>query len=162
MMDLGATVCTRANPACGRCPVAQDCVELRDDRVPELPAVRKRSPLPLRHARWIVLLHQGSVLLERRPSTGIWGGLWAFPECPARAVRPFCRRNLSCEIVAAERMPVIEHGFTHFRLNIQPFRCKVRKVLARVEAPGRIWLDLEDAARAAVPAPVRKLLLSLA
>jgi A/G-specific adenine glycosylase len=59
-------------------------------------------------------------------------------------------------------MPVIEHGFTHFRLNIQPIRCEVKRILPRAEAPGRIWLDVADAARAAVPAPVRKLLLGLA
>ena len=162
LMDLGATVCTRAKPACERCPVAQDCVALRDGRVDELPAVRKRRPLPLKHSRWIVLLHQGSVLLERRPSAGIWGGLWAFPECPTADVRPFCSRNLSCDITTAEKMPIIEHGFTHFRLNIQPFRCTVRKILPRAEAPGRIWLEVEEAVRAAVPAPVRKLLLGLA
>ena len=162
IMDLGATVCTRGKPACGRCPVAQDCVALRDGRVDELPAARKRKPLPLKHSCWIVLLHQGSVLLERRPSAGIWGGLWAFPECPPGDLRPYCRRNLSCEITTAEKMPVIEHGFTHFRLNIQPLRCKVRRMLPRAEAPGRIWLDVEEAARAAVPAPVRKLLLGLA
>jgi len=59
-------------------------------------------------------------------------------------------------------MPMIEHGFTHFRLNIQPIRCNVRNILPRAEAPGRIWLDVDDAVRAAVPAPVRKLLLGLA
>jgi A/G-specific adenine glycosylase len=58
-------------------------------------------------------------------------------------------------------MPVIEHGFTHFRLNIQPIRCNVRKILPRAEAPGRMWIDLEEAARAAVPAPVRTLLSGL-
>ncbi len=162
LMDLGATVCTRANPACKRCPVAQDCVALRDGRIDELPAARKRKPLPLKRSNWVVLLHQGSVLLERRPSAGIWGGLWAFPECPARDVRSFCRKELSCEISKAEKMPVIEHGFTHFRLNIQPIRCQVRKVFPRAEAPGRIWLDVGEASRAAVPAPVRKLLLGLA
>lgn len=162
LMDLGATVCTRARPACERCPVARDCVALREGRIGELPAARKRKPLPLKHSRWIVLLHQRSVLLERRPGAGIWGGLWAFPECPPGDVRSFCRSKLSCEIAGSEKMPPIEHGFTHFRLNIQPLRCEVRKLLPRAEAPGRIWLDVEEAARAAVPAPVRKLLLGLA
>jgi len=162
LMDLGATVCTRARPACERCPVARVCVALRDGRIAELPAARKRKPLPLKRSNWAVLLHRGAVLLERRPNTGIWGGLWTFPECPAEDVRIFCRKELSCEIARAENMPVMEHGFTHFRLSIQPIRCKVRKVFARAEAPGRIWLEVEEAARAAVPAPVRKLLLGLA
>src|SRR5204863_205173 len=81
----GATVCTRKNPACSRCPVARDCVALRDGRIEELPAVRKRKTLPLKHATWLVLLHQGEVLLERRPGAGIWGGLWVFPEASNEA-----------------------------------------------------------------------------
>jgi len=162
LMDLGATVCTRTRPACSRCPVARDCVALRDDRIGELPAIRKRKSLPLRHATWLVLQHKGSVLLERRPGAGIWGGLWVFPEGRNGNAAAYCRTNFYCEIARAQKMPVIEHGFTHFRLNIQPLRCRVKKKLARAEAPGRIWLEVGDAARAAVPAPVRKLLLSLA
>ena len=161
LMDLGATVCTRAKPACDRCPVAKDCVALREDRVGELPSPRKREPLPLRRATWLVLQHQGAVLLERRPSSGIWGGLWVFPEGAARDVKSFCRRNFSVEIAEAKKMPVIEHGFTHFRLDIRPIRCAVRKILPHAEAPGRIWLDLDDAVRGAVPAPVKALLSGL-
>ena len=161
LMDLGATVCTRNSPACERCPVSGDCVARRENRIEELPAARKRIPLPLKHATWLVLLHKGSVLLERRPGTGIWGGLWVFPEAPEERARAYCERNFSCRIAPTQRMPVIEHGFTHFRLNIQPLRCQVRKRLPRAEAPGRIWLDVDDAIRAAVPAPVKRLLLEL-
>jgi len=162
LMDLGATVCTRTRPACSLCPVARDCVALRDGRIDELPAPRKRKTLKLKHATWLVLLHKGSVLLERRPGAGIWGGLWVFPEGRSKDAAAFCRRNFSCEIAGPQKLPVIEHGFTHFRLNIQPLRCSVTKKLPRAEAPGRIWLEVADAARAAVPAPVRKLLLGLA
>ena len=162
LMDLGATVCTRSRPACERCPVARKCIARREGRIDELPAARKRKPLPLKHATWLVLLHEGSVLLERRPGTGIWGGLWVFPDGPRKAVAAYCERNFSCMVAKAQRMPVIVHGFTHFRLNIQPLRCRVEKIVPRAEAPGRIWLDIEDAAHAAVPAPVRKLLLGLA
>jgi len=161
LMDLGATVCTHAKPACGHCPVADDCVALRENRLDELPASRKRKPLPLRRAIWLVLLHQGAVLLERRPSSGIWGGLWAFPEGPGKDVNAFCRRHFSCNIEKPRRMPVIEHTFTHFKLRVQPFSCKVRTILPRAEAPGRIWLDVDDAVRAAVPAPVKALLSGL-
>ena len=161
IMDLGATVCTRANPACDRCPVAAQCVALRENRVAELPSPRKRKPLPLRRATWLVLQHQGAVLLERRPSSGIWGGLWVFPEGPSADVGPYCRKTFATEIRDARKMPLIEHGFTHFRLNIRPIRCRVRRLLPRAESPGLIWLDLEDAVRAAVPAPVKTLLSGL-
>ncbi|MBC7803493.1 MAG: A/G-specific adenine glycosylase [Candidatus Parcubacteria bacterium] len=161
LMDLGATVCTRARPACGKCPVAGDCVARLEGRIDELPAARKRKPLPLKRSTWILLLHQGSVLLERRPGAGIWGGLWVLPEGPSKGVRAFCQQNFSCEIATTRRMTPIEHGFTHFRLNIQPIRCGVRRLLPRAQSPGFIWLDVAEAARAAVPAPVRKLLLGL-
>jgi A/G-specific adenine glycosylase len=162
LMDLGATVCTRTRPACERCPVARECVARREGRIDDLPAARRRKPLPLKHATWLVLRHKGSVLLQRRPGAGIWGGLWVFPDGPDRKTAAFCEEKLSCIVTKAQRLPVIEHGFTHFRLNIQPIVCRVRKILSRAEAPGRIWLEEQDAARAAVPAPVRKLLLGLA
>ncbi len=158
LMDLGATVCTRANPACGRCPVAADCVALRDGRVSELPSPRKRKALPLRHSTWLVLMHRGSVLLERRPGAGIWGGLWVFPEGPAKNVASFCKAHFSCAIAKPQRMPVIEHGFTHFRLNILPIRCRVLRFLPKARG---VWMDVDDAVRSAIPAPVRTLLSGL-
>lgn len=145
LMDLGATLCTRANPVCARCPVVSDCVAHREGRVDELPYPRKRKPLPTRRVTWFVVLHGGEVLLERRPSRGIWGGLWTFPE---KAQKIKKQRNL----------PALDHGFTHFRLKVQPVLCRAR---TRVEAPGRIWLPLKDAVAAAVPAPVKTLLSGL-
>ena len=145
LMDLGATVCTRVRPACERCPAAADCVARRDDRVEELPAPRKRKPLPTRRITWFVVVHGGEVLLERRPSPGVWGGLWAFPE---KAIKARQQR----------RLPVLEHGFTHFKLKVQPILCAAP---SRTEAPGRMWLPLKDAVAAAVPAPVRSLLSGL-
>jgi A/G-specific adenine glycosylase len=146
LMDLGATVCTRANPACARCPVAAGCVARREDRIDELPAPRKRMRRPTRRATWYVLVHDGEVLLERRPGAGIWGGLWAFPERKPGETRK------------QKRLPVLEHGFTHFKLKAQPILCKMP---SRAETPGRIWLPLKDAVAAAVPAPVRTLLSGL-
>jgi A/G-specific adenine glycosylase len=141
--------------------VAADCVALREGRVAELPAPRRRGPLPLKRATWVVLEHQGRVLLERRPSRGLWGGLWVFPDAPSRNLKTYCRKEFSASIRDARKMPVIEHGFTHFRLDIQPILCSVRRRLAGTETGERLWLDLADAAGAAVPAPVRTLLSAL-
>jgi len=157
LMDLGATLCRRSNPDCRRCPVAATCVALREDRVAELPAPRKRKTVPTRTATWLVLLHQGQVLLERRPPKGIWGGLWAFPE-PMGAPARFCRAELGCAIAPPRKLPPMQHGFTHFKLQIQPLRCEVKKADPRAGTGARMWLDLGEAARAAVPAPVRALL----
>ncbi len=142
LMDLGATVCKRV-PDCLTCPVNARCVARKTGRIAELPARRAKKALPWRQASWFVVIHQGKILLERRPSPGIWGGLWCFPE----------RRPAGCRV--KRKLPLIEHGFTHFRLRIQPLLCRgVPKKLG-------LWIDLDDAARAAIPTPVRNLLVDL-
>ena len=142
LMDLGATVCKRV-PDCATCPVKADCVARKTGRIAELPAPRAKRPLPWRQASWFVFIRQGKVLLERRPSPGIWGGLWCFPE----------RRPAGCRLKA--KLPVIEHGFTHFKLRIRPLLC------AGVTGKSGFWMDLHDAERAAIPTPVRNLLQAL-
>ena len=143
LMDLGATVCARVNPRCARCPLADACIARRQGRIAELPAPRQRRALPRKEVTWLLLRHRGAVRVERRPSPGIWGGLWCPPELNGERPR------------SARALPPIEHGFTHFRLRIQPLLCEVRKRTA-----GR-WLKIEQAGAAALPAPVKSLLARL-
>jgi A/G-specific adenine glycosylase len=161
LMDLGATICVPAKPACARCPVAAQCVARRENRIAELPVPRRPKAAPLRRATWLVLRHEGRVLLERRPPTGLWGGLWSFPELPAGAARAYCRRTLGCDVRTVRALAPLEHGFTHFRLRATPALCEVGTVAPQAQAPGRMWLDPAQGARGAVPVPVRKLLLGL-
>jgi A/G-specific adenine glycosylase len=143
LMDLGATLCTRSNPQCGRCPVGEGCVARKQGRIAELPAPRQRRELPQREVTWLLLRHEGAVRVERRPAPGIWGGLWCPPELNGK--RP----------ARAKALPAIEHGFTHFRLRIRPLLCDVQK-----RSAGR-WLRPEEASAAALPAPVKALLARL-
>jgi len=162
LMDLGATVCTKANPRCGACPVKRSCVARKKSRVADIPAPRPRKALPTKRATWLLLLYKGTVLLERRPSSGLWGGLWTLPESKDKSsskdIEAHCRSALGCEIAGIKKLKILEHGFSHFNLRIQPLACEVRRVAPRAEESGRMWIDLEDARGAAVPAPVRKLL----
>ncbi len=143
LMDLGATVCTRV-PACATCPVKASCIARKTGRIAELPAPRAKKVLPQKETSWYVFIVAGRVLLERRPSPGIWGGLWCFPE-----KRPDGGR-------VKRRLPVIEHGFTHFKLRIRPLLC------TGVTEKSGFWMDLDDARRAAIPTPVKNLLHELA
>jgi len=145
LMDLGATLCTRTRPDCAACPVARGCVARHEGRIAELPAPRPRKALPLRRATWYVHVDAGRVLLERRPSKGLWGGLWTFPEKRQRGARTL------------GRLPALEHGFTHFRLRARPVLCAA----PAGESPGQLWVDLAEAPQAAVPTPVRRVLRAL-
>jgi A/G-specific adenine glycosylase len=96
------------------------------------------------------------IFMEKRPAPGIWGGLWSFPEAPAKDVEAYCRRTLACEVLAKKELERVEHGFTHFRLLIRPLLCEVART-PTLQSPGGRWIHLADAGGAAVPAPVRKL-----
>jgi A/G-specific adenine glycosylase len=108
-----------------------------------------------------VLVAGARVLLERRAPSGLWGGLWTFPEPEDEDLEAHCRRALGCEIASARKLAPIEHGFTHFRLHAQPVLCAVRGRAPRARDAGSRWLEVADAARAAVPTPVRRVLQSL-
>src|SRR3954462_9724722 len=156
LMDLGATVCTRNAPRCDACPVRTGCKARKAARTAEIPAPRPRKALPQRDVTWLLLFDRGQLLLEKRPAPGIWGGLWSFPEAPAKDIDAHCRRSLGCELGSTKALQTLEHGFTHFRLRIHPFLCHVTRT-PEARSPGWLWLDVDTVRDAAVPAPVRTL-----
>ena len=161
LMDLGATVCLRAVPRCSACPVSEDCRARRSGRISELPAPRPKKTLPRRAVKVLIIERAGEVLLERRPPTGVWAGLWSLPEMePEADPARHCRRRFGAQVSAREPLPGLEHVFTHFHLTITPQPCTVRRWPARAEEPGLVWLPFAEAGGAALPAPIKKLLRS--
>lgn len=161
LMDLGATLCTRAKPRCDACPVRTRCVARKTHRANAIPAPRPRKPLPAKAATWLVLRYSGEVLLERRPHAGLWGGLWAFPQLEGKGIARYCSQRLGCELVSSTRLAPFVHSFTHFRLAVRPYLCEVKRISPRTQGAARLWLPPIEAREAAVPAPVRKLLQAL-
>ena len=160
LMDLGSLVCTRSRPSCEACPMAEICIARRDGRQAELPTRRPAKALPGREASLIVLCDDRRVLLERRPFVGIWGGLLALPECPSVDAEAFARRQ-GCRVLETEAMPALRHTFSHFRLTMKPFLCRVEAKERLAGEPGYEWLDFDAVETAALPTPVRRVLLSV-
>jgi A/G-specific adenine glycosylase len=162
MMDLGAGVCLPRKPLCLLCPVNADCEARLQDRVDEFPGRRLRAPRPRRQVAMLVVLARGEVLLEKRAASGIWGGLWSLPEADA-AGRPeeALLRDWGLEAAEVEPMEPFEHAFTHFTLEVAPWRMHVRRATALAEGKPAAWLPLTELAGAALPSPVRKLLAKL-
>ena len=159
IMDLGATVC-RVRPACDRCPVAHDCIALRDGRIAELPGRRTARVRPAR-ATTMLLLHdaQTRVLLERRAPSGIWGGLWSLPECAAPdGAATFVARHARATGAPRALAPFV-HEFTHFTLSVAPLAIEVASVHSVADGAGLCWATPQDLAEHGTPAPVRSLLL---
>jgi A/G-specific adenine glycosylase len=163
MMDLGATLCLRANPRCLLCPVAEDCLARCEGRIAELPAPRPKKTLPHRTVTLLLLERAGEVLLERRPATGIWGGLWSLPEiAPGGDAIALCRTRFAADVALRDPLQAITHGFTHFTLDLTPQPCDVLRWPKQADEPGLLWLPFADIGTAALPSPIRKLLQSRA
>ncbi len=162
LMDLGATVCLRTRPLCRACPITDSCVANRERRIHELPAPRPKNVIPTKSTTMLIIAHQGEVLLEKRPAVGVWGGLWCFPELQnGTSPRDACRERYGLEITPLNPWSVLEHGFTHFKLSITPQPIEVRQKFSRAAEPGVLWLLVDDALNAAIPKPVRALLVKL-
>ena len=162
IMDLGATVCTRSQPACLLCPVNAGCAARRASQQHLYPAPRPRKARPRREA-WVLLARRGSkVLLERRPPSGIWGGLWTLPEFPTRAhVAQWCSEHLAGASTAQAGEP-LRHAFSHFDYELKPLlvHCAGKALSLRDDDRFR-WYDIEAPAAVGVPRPIATLLQRL-
>ncbi|SDQ86021.1 A/G-specific adenine glycosylase [Paraburkholderia tuberum] len=163
LMDLGATLCVRGKPHCSRCPFAPDCVANVTGRQRELPTARPKKTVPTRRT-WMLLLRDGNaVMLERRPPSGIWGGLWSLPEAADEASLAERARAFGGD-GEVSALASFSHVFTHFKLDIEPRLAEFDRgvgALAALNDADTAWVALSDLDSFGVPAPVRKLLASL-
>lgn len=158
-MDMGATLCMRSKPKCAQCPLQQDCVAYQSKRVAELPTPRPRKMIPERYATFLLLMHGNEIYLEKRAATGIWGGLWCLPQLDdgGELLAEYMLRN-GMKVIERSELPPFTHTFTHFKLHITPVRLNVAHKPLRVQQTDGVWLNVDEALRAAIPTPVRMML----
>lgn len=159
MMDLGATVCTRSNPGCAHCPVRDHCQALATGRVRSLPVSKPRKTLPIRKVFMLLCHHQQQVLLEQRPATGIWGGLWSPPEFSELDTLLAWTGNRHGQ--AQQSWPITRHTFSHFHLDITPVPAVMSVNSVAEASPGLCWYPLDHSVKLGLAAPVKKLLQQL-
>lgn len=157
LMDLGATLCTRGRPRCGYCPLAAECVACRDGRQGELPQAKPRKAVPERSSSFVLISDGRRLLLERRPPSGLWGGLLVPPEGEPADVLA----RLGLHAIEQRALAPFKHVFTHFRLTLQPVLCEVAPSQICAE-PGLEWVEIAKAVDAGVPTPIRKLIRQVA
>ena len=160
-MDFGATLCSRADPACANCPLQDDCIAFRDGRVAELPSPKPGKPLPERIAHMLVIEDDsGRVLLQRRPQTGVWASLWSLPEhADIAAARAWFERYAHGDFDAGRSGDAIIHGFSHYRLQIHPHHiANARPRDAVGDNDDLRWAARAELHAIGLPAPVRRLI----
>ena len=158
MMDLGATLCTRSKPSCLLCPLQSSCEARLLGTPTAYPQARPRKATPVRECVMPLLVDpRGAVWLERRPDTGLWGGLWCPPQLDTDLALSdwLAARGWS----AGEAVPLepLRHTFSHFHLDIRPLVVRVRPG-AGVAEPGQVWYNLRQPTRLGLAAPVKVLL----
>lgn len=117
MMDLGATICTPKRPRCLLCPVREWCDAFATGDPDRFPVKAPKPERPQRYGTAFWLEHDGRVLLVRRPDTGLLGGMRALPTGPWEA-RPPGVAGAPADVGWRMLPDVVEHGFTHFRLQL--------------------------------------------
>ncbi|AKM31005.1 A/G-specific adenine glycosylase [Pandoraea faecigallinarum] len=174
MMDLGATLCGRGKPRCGECPFDGDCVAHATGRERTLPTSKPKKTQPERYVDVLVIRAGERVLFERRPDSGIWGGLWSLPELtpPTDARDPddaLLRARLTEHAAALGAklgavqsvLPLhgLTHVFTHFKLHLRPWLVTLSLTGAPTSAndDNHAWLDGAGVAAAGLPSPIRKI-----
>jgi A/G-specific adenine glycosylase len=183
IMDLGATLCTRARPACTLCPFSDGCIAAREGRQSEYPGARRRRVRPLRHATVLLiearlddatldtpqlaeaphasLDRPRAILLEQRPPSGVWGGLWSLPQFESNESAVAWCRTMLPDAKLIDEWQTVEHAFTHFDLHLHPLlmRC-THDPGAEPLATGRksLWYSLRSPPRVGLPQPVREML----
>ena len=158
-MDLGATVCLRRRPRCLSCPLQDTCKARLSGEIETIPASRPSRHRPLKHSSMLVIQRpDGAVLLCRRPPTGVWAGLWSLPTPGGEeSAQAWCARVLDCSPEHLGELPPLQHGFSHFELEIRPIRLGVEEPAGTIQEEGN-WLWHDGTQDVGLPAPIRRLL----
>ena len=159
MMDLGATLCTRSRPSCLLCPLKSGCRAHLLGRETDFPQPKPRKALPQKRTLMPLLANpEGAILLYRRPSSGLWGGLWSLPELDdLAALAPLAERH-ALSLRERRELPGLTHTFSHFQLTIEPWLIRVESAIDAVAEADWLWYNLATPPRLGLAAPVKTLL----
>ncbi len=161
LMDLGATLCKRSQPACGRCPLVNECKAFSTDSVAKFPYSKPKIDKPIRPKLFLILVDlDGKIRLQKRPQKGIWGGLWSLPQFDGETEFKTIVSELTLSAQDLLKLKDIKHSFTHYHLVLQPRILFWKKHCSHTGVMGKDF-SLSQAYELGLPAPIRKLLISI-
>lgn len=175
MMDLGAMVCTRSKPHCEECPLQSGCLAFAGDKQTLYPQKKPKKITPVRTTVMIIpritdknaISATSKVLLEKRPPTGIWGGLWCFHEVETLSKIDAHMKTLGLQVKSKQSLPPFRHTFSHFHLDIEPIivECDLNESISGNtevrEHNQQAWFDLSQDIKVGLAASTQKLLTLL-
>lgn len=154
LMDLGATVCVPKNPRCLICPVMELCKARENGTQDQRPVLKPKREVPHYVQAAGVIIEKKKVLLAQRPSQGLLGGMWEFPNGrvegdPAKGLskalktgyRLRLRVKQGDKIQKKEALGIVQHAYTHFKVTVHVFPCEL---ISRPEGTNLKWVPLKD------------------
>ncbi len=163
MMDLGATVCTRSQPQCQCCPLAAHCIAFAQQATDRYPVKKPAKTLPIKTAQLLIIENpQGEILLQKRPPTGVWAGLWSFPDVPHDTdYQSYCQQHFNTAVSEAQHLDKRRHTFSHYHLDMCPLHIKLTTQPLCVTENQHCWYNSDKPAAIGLPAPIKRYLYTL-
>ncbi|WP_392566678.1 A/G-specific adenine glycosylase [Utexia brackfieldae] len=158
MMDIGAMICTRTKPKCNLCPVAQHCLANQQQRWADYPTKKPKQTIPEKTAYFLILANQSSVWLAQRPTQGIWGGLYCFPQFASLTELDDYLKTAQISLHHRQQLICFRHTFTHFHLDIVPIYGVIDTEKPPTLPGNGCWYDLHHPAKIGLATPVKNLL----
>lgn len=120
IMDLGAVCCTRHNPHCAMCPLQTTCLAYKHNVTNQFPHKKIKKIRPIKEEQFLVLHTACNLIyLEKRPPTGVWGGLWCLPTTDMGAcVTSHINQTYQLQCMPPQALLKMKHSFSHFHLHI--------------------------------------------
>jgi len=152
MMDLGSVVCTPGSPDCGNCPLREFCEGFETGDAGRYPRRIKKPATPLFHIAAGVIQKGRKVLITRRKTEGLLGGLWEFPggkvksnETAETACVREIREEVNLEVRAVEHVTRVRHAYSHFKIIMDVYRCRYLEGRIRLNGPADFrWIRLSE------------------
>lgn len=162
MMDLGATICTRSKPDCDNCPVQNDCKAFAMDATTRFPTSKPKKTIPVKTVQMLMIKQGTSLILAQRPPSGIWGGLWCFPERDDTQHLENQLKQYGVTEFSTRKLSGFRHTFSHFHLDISPLLVEVINDNNNqiMEQQGTLWYNIEQPSAVGLAAATKKLLTS--
>ncbi|MBS3733824.1 MAG: A/G-specific adenine glycosylase [Phycisphaerae bacterium] len=166
LMELGALVCLPRGPACADCPIAEQCEARRRGEQETLPIRTPRAKTPHHTIAVGVVWRRGKMLIDKRPATGLLGGLWELPGGKQRrgeSLSEACRREiceeLGIEVTVGEKLTAVRHAYSHFRVTLHAFTCRYKSGRCRaIGCDAWRWVSPDALEQYAFPRANRRIL----
>ena len=159
MMDIGATLCTRTKPKCELCPVMETCLAHKEGTQLQYPGKKPKKKLPVKSTVMLIPKWGDSLLMYRRPPSGLWGGLYSFYEVDELSDIDDKVTSLNITDYKRESLASFRHTFSHFHLDIQPVLLTLHhRPVRAVQSNTEHWFDMCNPDNLGLAAPTKKLI----